>query len=140
HNRFDPPKLPVIHRKAGDVTHSGQHAKNILERAEFAHHFELRQEIVEIELRRAQLSLQSLFFFFIDDFGCFFDQPDDVAHPENAASQAVRYEDFELIELFADAGEFDRAMRHFAHRKRRATARVTIELGQNDSCDLECVV
>ena len=31
-------------------------------------------------------------------------------------------------------------MRHFAHGKRRATASVTVEFGQNDSSDLERIV
>ena len=46
----------------------------------------------------------------------------------------------ELIQLLAHAGELDRALRHFAHRKRRAAARIAIELRQDDARQPERVV
>src|SRR4029077_4611074 len=50
------------------------------------------------------------------------------------------HERLELIEFFAGTHEFDWAPRYFAHRQGSATARVTVELGQNDSTDLKRVV
>ena len=76
-------------------------------------------------------------FLFVDGLGGFLHQADDVAHPENPARQTIGHERLELIELFADAGELDRALRHFAHRERCAAARVAIEFRQDDAGDAE---
>jgi len=97
--------------------------------AELAHHFELREEIVEIEFRAAQLSLQPLRFFFVYRSAAF-STNHDVAHSENATRQPIGDEGFELIELFANSGEFDWALRHFAHGE-SCTARASpSEFGQ----------
>src|SRR5204863_1042035 len=137
---FNAAQLLLVDRKARHVTHSGQHAKDILERAKLAHHFELREEIVEIEFRAAQLSLQPLRFFFVYRFGRFLDQTHDVAHSENATRQPIGDEGFELIELFANAGKFDWALRHFAHGESCTAPRVAVEFGQNNSRDLKSTI
>ena len=79
--------------------------------------------------------LQPRGFLFIDRFRRLFDQANDVAHAENPAGEALRHKGFELIELFAGAGELDRPLGDFAHRQRRAASRVAVELGQNDAGD-----
>ena len=43
----------------------------------------------------------------------------------------------ELIELLAHAGKFDRPLRDFAHRERRAAARIAVELGQDEAGDVQ---
>src|SRR5206468_6133054 len=103
-------------------------------------HFELSEKIAKIERRAAQFSLEALRVFDLDCFGCFFDEPDDVAHSENSAREALRHELLELIEPFAGADEFDRAFRDFAHRQRRAAACVAVEFRQNNSSDLQRVI
>ena len=49
HDRFRVLKLLLVNREALHITHAGQHAKNILQRAHPPHHLELRQEIIEIK-------------------------------------------------------------------------------------------
>ena len=61
------------------------------------------------------------------------DQPQHVAHAEDARGHALGMEDFQAVELFGHADELDRRAGHLPHRKRRATARVAVELGQNDA-------
>src|SRR5436309_4734775 len=108
-------ELLLVNREALDVTHAGQHAKNIFERPHLAHHFELRQKIVEVERSCAQLPLQAGGFLIIDCFSRFFDQTNYVAHSKNPPGQSVRYEEFELVELFTGAGKFDWPPRYFTH-------------------------
>src|SRR5438132_1537635 len=95
----------------------------------FSHsqHFELGQEIVEIERRAAQFSFEALRVFDLDRFGRFFNQTDDVTHSENPAGQTLGHKRLELIELFTGADKFNRPPRHFAHGQGRAPARVAVE-------------
>ena len=77
---------------------------------------------------------------FVDCFLGFFDEREDVAHAEDARDDAVGMKRFERIVFFADACEFHRRARHFADGKRRAAARIAVELRQNDAGDAEALV
>ena len=55
-------------------------------------------------------------------------------------SHAVGVENFQIFQLFADAGIKDRLARHRADRKRRAAARVAVELGKHNAVDVELFV
>src|SRR5438128_2929831 len=128
HDGFRALELLLVNREALHVTHARQHAKHIFERAHFSEHFELGQEIVEIERRAAQFSFEALRVFDLDRFGRFFNQTDDVTHSENPAGQTLGYKRLELIELFTGADKFNRPLGHFAHGQGRAAARVAVEL------------
>src|SRR5437764_376971 len=65
------------------------------------------------------------------------DEPDDIAHPENSAREAVGVEDLETAELLADAQEEDRLARDLPQRQRRAAARVTVHLREHDAVDAD---
>src|SRR5207237_8292006 len=140
HDGFGALELLLINREARNVTHAGQHAKHIFQWAHFPEHLELGQEIVEVERRAPEFLLETLRVFDLDALGRFLDQANDVAHSENPASQALRDEGFELIELLAGADEFDWSLGDLAHRQRRAAARVAVEFGQNNSGDFERLV
>ena len=79
-------------------------------------------------------------FLLVDGLRGPLDQAERFAHAEDAAGEAVRVKRLELVELFADAGEFDRALGHLAHGERRAAAGIAVELGEDEAGDLEGVV
>ena len=68
------------------------------------------------------------------------DQPDDVAHAEDAAGDAVGMERLERVELLADADQLDRPAGDRAHRQRRAAARIAVDPGQHDAGDAGALV
>jgi hypothetical protein len=74
-----------------------------------------------------------LSFFAVYAFLHVLDERQHVAHPQDARSHALRVEWLECVQLLADAGEFDRLAGNVTHRQRRAAARVTIELRQNNT-------
>ena len=60
------------------------------------------------------------------------DQTQHIAHAQDALRESVRVELLQGVELFAGADVLDRHARHLAQRQRRATARVAVQLGQDD--------
>ncbi len=78
--------------------------------------------------------------FLVDGLGRLLHQADDIAHAQDAAGEPIGVKRLELVELFADAGKFDRALGHFAHGKRRAAAGVAIELGEHQAGESEGLV
>jgi hypothetical protein len=61
------------------------------------------------------------------------DEREHVAHAEDARRHALGVEDVEVGELLAGGGEHDRLAGHVPHRQCGATARVAVELGQDDA-------
>src|SRR5580693_2870991 len=59
HDGFRALELLLVNREARNVTHAGQHAKDIFQRAHFAKHFELAEEVVEIERSATQFFLEA---------------------------------------------------------------------------------
>ena len=68
------------------------------------------------------------------------DQREHVAHAEDAARHPVGVERLEVLELLAGPGEEDRLADHFLHRQRRATARVAVDLGEDDAVEPDGLV
>src|SRR5437588_4609857 len=68
HDGFGALKLLLVNREALHVTHARQHAKDIFERPHFAEHFELSEEIVEIERRPTQFFFQPRSVFGLNRF------------------------------------------------------------------------
>ena len=100
----------------------------------------MREEVVVVEFVGAKFLLQFLRLLLIDFRGGLFDKRDHVAHAEDPAGHAFRIEDLKAVELFPETDEFDRAPGDFADRQRGAAAGVTIELGQNESGQVERLV
>src|SRR5665213_3381714 len=101
---------------------------------------QLRQKVVERELRLAQL-LGKVFGLLlgVDRLGLL-DQGEDVTHPEDARGETVRVELLERGDLLADADELDRSAGHAVDRERRTAARVAVHLGQDHARDPEPLV
>src|SRR5580693_568811 len=59
HDGFRALELLLVNREVGNVTHAGQQAKDIFQRAHFAKHFELAEEVVEIERSATQFFLEA---------------------------------------------------------------------------------
>src|SRR5437588_976836 len=115
HNSFRALELLLVNREALHVTHAGQHAKNILQWTHLPEHFELREEIIEIERSTTQFALERGRIFAFHRFSSFLDETDDVAHSENPAREPLRNKDLELVKLFTRPYEFDRTKRHLSH-------------------------
>ena len=65
------------------------------------------------------------------------DEGEDVTEVENAARHAVRVERLEVVEALARRGEHDRATCDGGHRQRRSTAGVAVELGEDDTGEVD---
>ena len=78
--------------------------------------------------------------FFVEGAFRAFNQRKNVAHAQHARNDALGIEAFERVVFFAKADELYRRASHFADGKRRATARVTVELGENDAGEAEALV
>ena len=95
------------------------------------------QEIVEVERRCPKLALHPRGFLFVHGQRRFFDEANDVAHAQDPARETIGHEELELIELFPHPGELDWSLRDFAHRERRATARIAVEFRQDNAGNAE---
>ena len=115
-----------------DVTHARHHLHDVAERAHLLHLRHLCEEVFEIEVGLLHLLGQAFGFLVVDDLLGLLDEGDDVAHAQNTLGHAVRVEGVEVRGLLARAHVADRDARDGLHRQRRATAGVTVELGQDD--------
>ena len=77
------------------------------------------------------LAAASSAFCCIEDLLGLLDQAQHVAHAQDAAGHPVGVEDVEVLELLAGRREQDRHAGDLAHRQRRTTAGVAVELGQH---------
>ncbi len=68
------------------------------------------------------------------------DQRKHVAHAQDARDDALRIKRVERVVFFARAHELHRRARHLADGKRRAAARVAVELRQDDAGQAEPLV
>ena len=68
------------------------------------------------------------------------DEREHVTHAEDAARHAVGVERLEVLELLTGTGEEDRLADHFLHRQRGTTARVTVDLGEDDAVEADRVL
>ena len=119
---------------------AGQHADQIFERAEFFHLAQLFQKIFERELALAHLFFHALRFIKVHGLGGLFYEADDVAHAEDALGHAFGMERLEVLQLFADTGEFDRLAGDRFQTQRRAAARVAVQLGEDRPGDVERLI
>ncbi len=132
--------ISVFFRKIREWAYFREHAHELLERAHLFDLAELIAEIFEGEIVFAELAFEFAGFLFVDMLFGFFDQAEDIAHAENARDDAVGVERLERVVFFTDADEFYRGARNFADREGCAATGVTIELGENHTCDAELFV
>ena len=76
----------------------------------------------------------------VDRLRCFLDEADDVAHAEDARSDALGMEVFERVPLFADADQLDRLAGDGAHRQCRAAAAIAVGTRQDNAGDADAAV
>ena len=100
----------------------------------------LLEEIVERETTLEQGLRCRLGLLLLEGALCLLDEREHVAHAENAAGHPVGMEDLEVVELLAGGGEGDGPTDDLLHRQRRATAGVTIELGEDDPVEGQLLV
>ena len=108
------------------------HAEQVLDRAELAQHAELLDEVLEGEPltghhpvghRRGLIGVERLLRLL--------DQAEHVTHVQDARGHPVRVEHVEVGQLLAGGREHDRLAGQRRDRQRRATAGVTVQLGQH---------
>ena len=116
---------------------------HIKDRLHIAHLFnavELRKQVFERELVFRHLFLQVLGFFEVDGLLRFFNERNNIAHAQNAACNALWVERLKILSLFASTDEQNRLACNRLERKSRTTARVGIELGENNARNAELLV
>src|SRR4029077_4658383 len=114
--------------------------KQAPDRTHFLDLLELKLKLFQGELLLLKGFLQAHRFFFFDVLLNFVDQRQDISHPEDSGRQAVGIEGLERIELLTDAGKKNRLAYHFADRKSRPSARVSVQLGENNPRETEFAV
>ena len=123
---------PLLGRGGGQLVHQGAHAPHLLQLLELA------LEVGHVEaLALDHLLGQALGFLVIDLAMDLLDQADDVAHAEDPRRHALRIERLEGLGLLANAHEDDGLAGDVPHRKRGATARIAVRLGENHAGQIE---
>src|SRR2546430_9320705 len=118
----------------------GQHAQDLVERAERTHLLELRAEVLQREGLLAQLLDHRLGLGLVDVLLRLLDQREDVAHAEDPRGEAIGMERLEGVGLLAHADEGDRPARDVADAERGAAARVAVHLGKDHGVDAHGLV
>ena len=113
---------------------------HLLERAHLANLAQLVAEILEREFAAAQLAFELGDLLGVHGLLDALDQREHVAHAQDARDDALGIKRVQRVVFFARAHEFHRRSRHFADGKRRAAARVAVELGQDDAGQAEPLV
>src|ERR1700737_1453738 len=131
HDSLNSLQLFFVNRKVFHITHPRQHAKDIFERPKASEHFELGKKIVKIEIGSSDFLLKKRGLLFVNCLRSSLYKAHHVAHTQNPASKPFRMERLELLNLFADSGKLDRALRYLTHGERGTAPSVTIEFGEN---------
>ena len=127
-----------IFKRAG--LHSGDHSCQLVKSA---HIFELRhlfKIIVESEYLLAYPFFKLCRLLLVELRLRLVDKSEHVAHAEDSASHTVGVEGLDLIQLFAHTDILDGFTRNVADGKRRAASGVTVQLGEDDACDVQHIV
>ena len=142
-DRGDPVEVAVV--DLGDrvlhLTHAGQHAEQVADRAHPLDHQHLLEEVLERELAVAAEHLLGHARGLVGLEGPLglLDQGEHVAHAEDARGHPLGVEDVEVVELLAGRGEHDRPAGDVGDRQRGTTAGVAVELGQHDAGEADAV-
>ncbi len=138
-HRLDAVELLLVHvhrsiswmaREAGD------HPQQRRQRTHAADLLELVEEVLERELVLPSLRSSLLGLVLVDLLLGLLDERQHVAHAEDALGHPVGVELLEVAELLAGGGEQDRLAGDRLDRKRRAAARIAVQLGQDHAVEL----
>jgi hypothetical protein len=122
HPRFD---------AGGHVTSTRQHFKQILQRTHLLYLLELGQKIVEVQFAFQHPLLHPGHFLLIECALRFFDQADHIAHAQNPRGHPLGIKRLQVFRFLTRANEQDGTTGHGLYGKRRAAARVAVQLSQN---------
>lgn len=110
-----------------------QHAQQLADGAEFAHLLELFGEVFKGEFAGEHfLGAAGGLFGIQVGFG-FFNQAEHIAHAKDAPGQAGGVEDFQAVEVFADAEVFDGHAGNAADADGGAAAGIAIQFGEGQA-------
>ena len=130
-DRLDPLQIAAVDRLLGllrHAAHARDHPHELAHRAHLLDLLDLLEEVLEGELRLAQLLLHLRRLLLVDVLLGPLDERHHVAHAEDPAGEAVRMEDLERVGLLAGPHELDGEAGHGADREGRATAGVAVDL------------
>src|SRR5438552_10438102 len=139
-DRLDALELALGAREVCAAEHlldARDHAEQLAHRAHLPDGAQLRAEILQVELVPAEFLLQRLGLRVLVGLLGALDEREDVAHAEDARSDALRVEGLERVQLLARACEHDRLAGDGAQRERRTAARIALDLGEHDAGDRE---
>src|SRR5277367_4469319 len=136
-NRFHRPQPLLINlrilRQIRERPHFRQHPHQRFQRPHLPYLLQLVAKIFQSEIVLAQLAFQLARLLQIHRLLDALNQPQHVAHAQNARHHAIRQKRFQRIVLFAHAHELHRRARHLPNRKRRPAACVAIHFRQDDA-------
>ena len=112
-----------------ETAETGNHAEQIVQRAEFFNLLKLFEEIRQREFIGFDFLNHFFSGFGIDCRLRLFNQAEHVAHAENPGRHAVGVENLQSFEFFAHAHEFYRATGCSFYGQCRAAASVAVEFG-----------
>ena len=120
--------------------HAGNHAQQVLHRAELAHLLQLIEKIIQTEGTGRQLFSGLACLLLIELLLRLLDKRHDVAHIENARRHTVGVEDLEVLQPLAGGGEQDRLAGHGRHGQRGTATGVAIKLGQHHAGEVHALI
>jgi len=113
---------------------AGKHSQNLLHGAQLLYLPKLIPEV----LQRKGIFLEGLQgLLLIDDFLGFLDERHDVAHSDDSRREPVGMENFQSVVLFPHTHELHRLAGNLFDGKGRATARVAVHFGKDESVESE---
>ena len=132
--------LSLLEHAVVDFVHTRDHFHQPPKGAHALDQSHLLQEVGKIKRRLLQLFLH---FFNVSEFNLLLrllHQREHIAHPEDATRHPLGMKRLKSLNFFARTDEFDRLTTHLANRQGRATAGITIELGEHSSGDPHLIV
>ena len=98
---------------------------------------QLVAEILQGELLSRDLLRQALGFIGVQPLLGLLDERQDVAHTQNPRSHPLGMEELEILRFLPHPQEANRDIGDAADRQRGPAARIAIQLGEDDTGDLE---
>ena len=125
-------------RHAGHTRHFFQHTTDT---THIVHLLQLIAKIGQIKaLALLHFPRQSLGLTLVDFALGLFNQRHHVAHAENARGDALGVEGLQRSGLLANTHKFNRLASDGAHRQRRTTTGVRVDLGENDAAERQHII
>src|SRR5690606_22202087 len=123
------------------VVDAGQQLEEVLERPEILHLAHRGEEVLEVETTGSHhLPLELRRLLLVERGLCLLDQPYYVPLLQDPASQALRVELLEPVQLLAYTEELDGLSRYPINRERGTAPRIPIHLRQDDAGDVQRIV